>query len=493
MTPIRPVSSGGRVALLLRATHAVVVLSAGALVAIYLAIAARTLAYPYPLEWMEGGSVDVIGRVLAHLPIYTAPSADYVPYIYTPLYYVVGALAARCLHLDFLAARLVSFVAICGASAIVWRFIRREGGSRVAALAGVGLLAAAYDTVDRAFHLARVDSLFLLLLLAAFYAFRFWRGLRGALASGVLFWLAFLTKQTTLMVAAVALSVIAVSETRRAAIAALVCAALVLGTTIVMDARSGGWWSYFVFRLPTLQPLDARMWRWFWRYDMGPGRAIPLAGAALLVVVAARRDRWGAAFYPGLLAGCIGASWLSRVHSGGAPNVLLPAMASLSIALPLAVETLRGRGVLQLGGWVALAAQLVMGLHVPLHAVPTAADRAAGDELVRFLRGIDGDVMVWHQRFVETRAGKRSWGLEMAAEDVLRSSDDATAEALKADIIRAARARRFVGVMDPPDWLREAVVFGAPTDVFVDPGVFRPVAGAPKRPLEYFPLAPPLR
>src|SRR5437016_3916319 len=98
---------------------------------------------------MEGGSVDVIGRVLARLPLYTAPSADYVPYIYTPLYYVVGALFAKAFHLDFFSARLVSFFATCGVGAFIWRFVRTEGGSPLAAFAGMGLFAGTYDAADR--------------------------------------------------------------------------------------------------------------------------------------------------------------------------------------------------------------------------------------------------------------------------------------------------------------------------------------------------------
>jgi hypothetical protein len=63
--------------------------------AVYIRLALRTLNYPFPLEWMEGGTVDVVQRVIRHQPLYTQPTAEYVPYIYPPLYYWVSAQIAR--------------------------------------------------------------------------------------------------------------------------------------------------------------------------------------------------------------------------------------------------------------------------------------------------------------------------------------------------------------------------------------------------------------
>src|SRR5271165_5210054 len=51
-------------------------------VGVYLVVALRQLGYPYELEWMEGGSVEIVGRVLRGQAIYTAPSLHYVSYTY---------------------------------------------------------------------------------------------------------------------------------------------------------------------------------------------------------------------------------------------------------------------------------------------------------------------------------------------------------------------------------------------------------------------------
>jgi len=50
----------------------------------FIYVAAKSMSYPFHLEWMEGQVIDVISRVTHGLPVYTEPSIDYVPFIYTP-------------------------------------------------------------------------------------------------------------------------------------------------------------------------------------------------------------------------------------------------------------------------------------------------------------------------------------------------------------------------------------------------------------------------
>ena len=57
----------------------------------YLAVALARIGYPYDLEWMEGGSLEHVARVLRGQPLYVPPSLEFTPYIYAPLYYYVAA------------------------------------------------------------------------------------------------------------------------------------------------------------------------------------------------------------------------------------------------------------------------------------------------------------------------------------------------------------------------------------------------------------------
>ncbi len=475
-------------AVALRVTRAVIIVLAVVQLTVYVVLALRTLNYPFPLEWMEGGTLDVIDRVSKGLPIYVRPAPDYVPYIYPPLYYWISAKAATLLGVGFLAPRLVSFASICAVFALIAAIIRRNGGDWVGALAGAALFAGTYESTERWFHLARVDSLFLALLLGGVCVLQTGTKYSSAIAAGVILFLAFLTKQTTLIAIAPFLLVAAIKAPQRPMITAAVVAVLVEATNVVMNARTGGWWNYFLYRLPLLHGPAAHGSYWFWRYDVVPVLPLALVLTAVLLALASANRAFEWRWIAGLCVGGIAASWAARLHSGGAANSLMPAYAALAVAMPLGIEAVRVRPSWRLAGSVMLAVQLGLLLHTWTGKMPTVADRAAGMQYLDFLRHIDGEVMVWHQRFVETRAGKRSWGLEMAAEDLLRANDPLTTHAFMASVVQVCRDGGVAGVIDPPDWLREAVPFGPPVELFTDPTVFRPVAGAAKRPQRYFPV-----
>ena len=61
---------------------------------LYLWIALHRLDYPYELDWMEGGSVGNVGRVLAGHSLYVAPSLKFVGWTYPPLYWLACAAVA---------------------------------------------------------------------------------------------------------------------------------------------------------------------------------------------------------------------------------------------------------------------------------------------------------------------------------------------------------------------------------------------------------------
>src|SRR5437667_443842 len=70
-------------------------LAAAGAIAAYLAVAFRRAGYPFQLEWLDGGAVEHVRRVLQVRPIYTAASFDFVPYPYSPLHFWLSSLLAR--------------------------------------------------------------------------------------------------------------------------------------------------------------------------------------------------------------------------------------------------------------------------------------------------------------------------------------------------------------------------------------------------------------
>ena len=167
----------------------VLLLSAWVLVFVgtYLFVVYHTLGYPFDLEWMEGGTLDVVTRIRAGEPIYRSPSLEYVAYIYTPFYYIATALSSYALGVDLLSARMVSFVATLGTTATIHFLVRHETKSHAWGFVGAGLFLATYDASGKWFHLARVDNLALFGLLASFAILRVASGwpLLPALSAGL--------------------------------------------------------------------------------------------------------------------------------------------------------------------------------------------------------------------------------------------------------------------------------------------------------------------
>src|SRR6185437_16781118 len=68
----------------------------------YLFVALLRLDYPFALEQLEGNSLVEVHRILAGQALYPAPSVEYVPDGYPPLYFYVSAAAARVLGASYL-------------------------------------------------------------------------------------------------------------------------------------------------------------------------------------------------------------------------------------------------------------------------------------------------------------------------------------------------------------------------------------------------------
>jgi hypothetical protein len=509
-------------------------------VAAYLWVALHRIGYPYELEWLEGGAVSIVQRAHAGHGLYVAPSLHYVPWPYPPLYFWVSAGVAQVTGVGFLALRLVSFTASLGTFAVIFVMVRSSTRDRVAGLCAVGLFTATFRLTGAWLDIGRVDSLFLLLLLLAALVARRAGSWRGGVLVGALVFLAFFTKQTAL-VAALPLVVWLVVRRPRAGVAALgTSVLLVVGSTLVMNALSHGWYGYYVFGELSHQPLVSAAVPGFWTHDL----VHPL-GIALLVGAAGVLGRWtsrsaggfaapGGApsppsaalsantgrrgplprrrpshsrspFRPDVLGfdlvvvlGLVGASWVGRVHSGGSGDVLIPAAAGVALLVGSACAHLRRAAP---GGWGWFATIVLAGLllvqvdqlRYPISAqIPTAADRRAGDQLVASLRGLPGQVVVVDHPWYAALAGKGTSAQGQAIREVLRSGDDRGRTALSRDLPTdiASPAVGAVVVDAPEDeWgfadALERQFVAAPSPL-ISGHVFYPVTDLGLRPTELF-------
>lgn len=436
----------------------------------FLALCWETVPYRYPLEWMEGGMAEVVARAMSGLGIYTAPSAEYVPFIYPPLYFWISAVAAEWAGLQLSTLRLVSVAATLGSLTLIYFILRREGIARWLCATGALYFLATFEHSGSWFHLARIDNLFVCLLLAVVLLLRGSQDAHRAVAAGVLLSAAFLTKQTAFIALGPLFAALSWLEPRRAWIAGGTAAAISAAALAVLHLTSNGWSSFFLLELPRKHELMLALWHSFWLVDVLPHFALPLLLAAIGLCLMGVQNRQRALFFGALLAGCTAAAWISRLHLGGHVNGLMPLHACIAILLPLALDAIRLASERR---WRSARARWLVAIGIPGAALllflllgdpwegrrPTEIDRREGDAYVELLSDIQGDVFVWGQRFVQTYAGKRSFGSDMGVGDVVRGGGEPAAQ-LKREIRDAVRQRRFAALVfsgGAPFWLRDAV------------------------------------
>jgi hypothetical protein len=450
--------------------------------------------HPFELEWMEGGVLAHVQRVRDGQPIYTAPTLQFVPFIYTPLYYHVAALVSRVVGPGFFALRLTSILATIGCATLLHLHVKREtGGAWLPSIVAPGLFFAGYRRGAEFFDLGRVDALFMFFLLAALTTIRFGRARGHQVLAGALLTFAFFTKQSALIVALAMLAHVVTLERLRAwPIVVTTVSGIVLGALLV-DARSDGWFRYYTLEIPQSHAIEQTMWTDYWSTDLAPWA---IAIAALLFVLVTRPqtlDRPAHRFYFFGTFGMLGTAWSSRLHTGGFHNVLLPAIAWLSLvagvglhAAQVAIDELsvERRAALQRFVLAAVAAQLVVHLYDPRQVLPRRRDREAGFELVETLKRYPGDVYVPAHPYLAVMAGKASFAHEMAMNDVLRVDDEPSNE-LRIGLVGAIRSRRFGAFVEGTnDWFGAEVVrhYDAVRDAVLEPEAFYCVSGIRVRP-----------
>jgi hypothetical protein len=442
----------------------------GVFILAFLYAVTSRLAYPYPLEWLEPDTPDIVARIVAGLPVYVEPSYAYVPSMKTPLYYYVVTAFSPIFGNGLLAGRGVSILSILGVCGFIWQFVRREGGSRLWAVYGVAFFLATYHIAHDWYDIARLDSFYLLLTLAAAFLLRFASGMRGAMAAGLVFALAFFTKQAALMLMIPVLLLDAFAERRRALTASAIAASLIMAGMLGLHLASDGWSTFFLIEVPRHVVIEPDRVMGFWTSDI----ALPLALASLASLGWILRlwfvDRGTALFYTGLLGGALLIGWTGRANIAGSPNVLMPAYAVFAITLPLALQTVlrrwsNGRGLTQAGcagAHIVALIQLAILFYDPRHAIPTASDKTLSDSILAKLRSIDGGILTMDDRYFTQLLGGNSVGLDYSLTDLVNDRSSPVTAKFQASIADALRAGKFAGVVDPPDFLRDQLAFGTP-------------------------------
>jgi Glycosyltransferase family 87 len=451
----------------LRILHCLIPGLAAFLLVLFLYAAIRRITFPFEVEWIESGILVSILRIVHGQGLYVAPTMQFVPFLYAPLYlYLVAAitkLTGLTAH-GYLVMRLVSTLSTLGScaviAALVWTETARTETRRrwLPAIAAAGLYVGCYSQLDSFFDIGRVDSLFVFLLLTALLLQR-----RGHPIAAALMWvLVFQTKQTVLPLAAFILA--AEWQRPKRAIAAVATFLVTVGASIfVLNHLTQGWYSFYVFLVSKGFSLLPRQAVLYWpQVIFEPfAAAWVLIFAALILSRIPLRSRV-TMFYLFVSFALYGGIWFVEAHQGASRNSVMPVYAWTAVLFGVALSRLlnwsqdssksRESQAAQATTprppataiiLAAAALQLVTLIYNPGQYVPPRAAYDALNKTVEEIRSIPGDVFVQYHSYDGILAGKPPHAETEAFGAVLDAHAGATSARLRAELDDALKNHRY--------------------------------------------------
>jgi 4-amino-4-deoxy-L-arabinose transferase-like glycosyltransferase len=473
-------------------------------IALYLVVVYFRIQYPFELMWQEGASVDHMKRIVDGYGYYVHPSLEFVPSIYTPLYFYVSALLAKFIGIGFLPIRLVSFMASIGCFFLIYFFVKKETKSSYYALIAVGFFSATYDISGAWFDIGRADSLFLFLCLTSIYLIKFGRQSKYFFLAGILISLSFLTKQTALVITLPIILYCFLSD-KRTAVYFIIPIILMVGLgSFLLNYIHDGWFNFYVFELPRTTPVRTEYILNFWLYDILKSLPVAFLFSVFflvhLLIMKSGSNKKDFLFYIFFAIGMFVASWYSRFRGGGLDNVLIPSHAILAILFAIGFYTFLEfnnslpeprRSILKIFIYMLCITQFVVGdiIYNPMKQIPTKNDLYAGFELTKKLAQIEGEVFSPFHGYLPALAGKKSYANMMGLRDVITTSSrehQKVKDKIIDEIKQAMREKKFGAIIIdsfepwyPPDMEKYYV---KKERIFEDESVFFPVTSMRTRP-----------
>jgi 4-amino-4-deoxy-L-arabinose transferase-like glycosyltransferase len=474
----------------LKCTQAIVLCMVLAHCVIVLFVVISRINYRYELEWMEGASLVQAHRISTGQPLYVQPSLDYIPMIYPPLYFYLGAALLKISGPSFLPLRLVSFASTLGCLFFIFRAVKDTTKSVLIGLLAVGSFVATFLLGGGWFDIARVDMLFLFLCIAGVY-FLGKQSTQHSIIAGVLFALALLTKQTALsLFVLMALSTVLLFRKQVPWFVGSFAIVTVIGY-VYLSSSTQGWYEYYILSLPASHHVK-------WSF-----LPLAIAGAfkivAVFVVISLSPLLFGIRkvlqvklhqHYYFAWAGFIATSLLARINDGAYKNAFVPAYAGLAVMFGIGIawlaseldfKTINKNLVLTIV-WLAIGMQFVRLVYNPIQQIPAQADRSAGDALVADLRSAPGNVFIPYHNYLSIFAGQKTYLHMMTLEEVRGRFSTQQAEVM--DVARQFNATSFsLIISDLPDYLIQSrQCIDTQIINYESPTTFYPVTGYHVRP-----------
>jgi hypothetical protein len=423
-------------------------------------IFAARAGYPLDLEWMEGGMLLHAQRIAQGKGIYVAPSVDFIPFLYTPLYPALLALLSFVAPLGYVLGRVVSILAFAVALALLVLCCLPEASGRskkllavLCGIGGAGAVAASFVFAGSFYDLVRSDSLLLALEATALWLALRGRSAKSAALAGLCIALGFFAKQTATIVGVGIGIGLLVAHWKRGLIFGASAAAVLAAGIGLLVKTSGGWFWTYIFKLHqshafrkeavtdiALPFLHQFAWPLF----------LALALATVGLALSRRLRRSDVILWAATLAGAIaavvgfGTQWADS--NAFIPAIYFSAFSAAVLVARLVVVAVEGRkwgavivavlAVLLLGSqslhtaapmpvrgrdrWPIVTGWPRPGRMLPLLAstVPSAQDRVAAARLLDELRALPSPLFIPFHAYYAVLAGKQPFVHRMGVRDV---------------------------------------------------------------------------
>ncbi|HYM20651.1 MAG TPA: hypothetical protein VEW28_06570 [Candidatus Kapabacteria bacterium] len=417
------------------ANIAVVLLSIVAIV-VFLLVAIPRFLYPYEVQWMEGSMLDHISRIFSGHSLYSQPSINFVPWLYTPCYYYAATLVCSLTGLSFVAARIPSLIATLGVIILLAWVVRKETRSSIFTIAAVGLYLASYVKTELIMLSARVDPLFTFFVLASAVTLYYSRNARNVIFGAGLFVLCLFTKQTGIaLLPFFAFGLYRKSGWRQCFQFTIVCIVATLIILLLLNYFSNGWFSYYALQIPRAGKGQTLDW-WFaiqgfvvyivlrsWPIAIG---LLALVGAQKIFLRSQHQVSRPVEFFGIFFLGTTVVGFGGILNQGGGHNVFLPLAAATAVFLPLMMnDKLVTHWLPRFGQWL-LPIQLLLLISYPWSAkenVVSNEDAYNQEMFFHYVQSLQGEVWVPFHGFTWQMTGRKMYADYNAIRDVLLVGD----------------------------------------------------------------------
>lgn len=394
----------------------------------FLVLSCVRLVCPIELGNGEGMMLDNAIRIASGQSLYVEPTLHFIPFVYMPLYPTLVAPFIHWFGPALWQGRLVDLLSTLAFLAIAIVVIRHETKSTLLGFAGAGIYLMGHGLTRGGYDVVRPDPLMIALIFGGLAVLRFAKDTRGAVLAGVICGIAFFAKQHGLIFTFSAYGYLLIHDRRRLLPFALASLAVAGGGFVILSLWFGPWFSFYVQDVPSHWSQFSRGRIITYVGEMLIGRLGPLTMPLALAATRGQTEKRGAHWlWYWVALGGIGTGLLATFDPYAYFHVLMPTIAALSVAGPIAADRVGRRLTPVTASGPALATCFALFLQFfpllyPIRTlVPRPGAAAAHHDILAKLASLPGPVLMPYHGYYATMAGKGMGMTVLPLDDILRA------------------------------------------------------------------------